>query len=74
MVSFLIELRIAEHADINLRRYLKWIRRPMLSVPAPNRFHILSEVGEEPLPRRRDVSDECSGIVTSTEQHEVIQS
>jgi hypothetical protein len=39
MVSFLIELWTAKHADVNLRRFLKWIRKYVPSVLAANRFH-----------------------------------
>jgi hypothetical protein len=73
MVSFLIELRVAEDADVNLRGYLKWIRGAVISVPPANRLHILSEVGEELLSRRRNVSAECHGVVGSAKQDEMIQ-
>jgi hypothetical protein len=73
MVPFVIELRLAEHTDVNLRGYLIWVLSLVFAVPAAYRFHILAKVRKEALARRGDVPAERSGVVVSTEQHEMIQ-
>ena len=58
MVPFLIELRLAEHAGVNLRRHLIRILGFVLAIPVSDRFYILLECFKEALPSRGYVSAE----------------
>src|SRR5215469_5087044 len=73
MVSFLVELWLAKHADVDLRSYLIGVFGFMLAVPTADRFYVVTEVGEELLPGRGYVSAESSGVVVSSEEDEMIQ-
>jgi hypothetical protein len=50
MVSFLVELRLAKHADVDLRSHLIGIFGFVLAVPTADRSYVVTEVGEELLP------------------------
>ena len=73
MVPLLIQLRLAEHADINLRRDLVGVFSSMPAIPPADGLHVSAKIGEELLARRGDVSTVGAGVISSAEQHEVIE-
>jgi len=73
VAPFLIELRLAEHADVNLRRHLIRILGFVLAVPAADRFYILLERFKEVLPSRGYVSAESLRVIISAKQNKMIQ-
>ena len=73
VVPFLIELRLAQHADVNLRGHLIGVLRLVLAVPSADRLDVLFEVGEESFSRSRYVPAESSRVVILAEEHEMIQ-
>jgi hypothetical protein len=73
MVAFLIELRLAQHADVNLRSDLIGILRLVLAVPPADRADVSLKVCEEPFSRGRYVPGESPRVVIVAEEHEMIQ-
>lgn len=73
MIAFLKQLRLAQHADVDLRRDLIWVLRLMLAIPTPDRLDVSAEVIEELPPSRRDVPTESTPIVSPPQQHEVVE-
>ena len=65
MIPLLIQLRLAEHADINLRRDLAGIFPLMLAIPPADGLDVSAQIGEELLARYGDVSTVCAGVISS---------
>jgi hypothetical protein len=73
MVSFMIELWLAQHANVNLRGHFIRVLGFVLAVPSPDRLDVMFEVGEESFSRGGYVPAESSRVVIGAEQYEMIQ-
>ena len=73
MISFLVELWLAQHADIHLRRDLIRVFRLMFAIPAADWFDIPVKIREEPSSRYLDVSAESTCIISSSEKHQMVE-
>ena len=73
MIAFLIELWLAKHARVDLRRDLVWVLRLMFAIPAPDRLDVSTEVIEELPSGHSNMPIERAQIVPPTEQHEVVE-
>ncbi len=73
VIPLLIQLRLAEHADINLRRYLVGVFSPMLAIPPADGFDVSAKIREELLASRRDVLTVGAGVISPAKQHEMVE-
>ena len=73
MIAFLIELWLAKHADVDLRRDLVRVLRLMLAIPTADRLYIAMEIIEELPSGHSDVPTERARIISPTEQHVVVE-
>jgi len=73
MIAFLIELWLAKHAHVDLRRDLIRVLRCMLAIPPADRLYISTEVIEELPSGKSNVLTERVRIISPTEQHEVVE-
>ena len=66
MIAFLIELWLAKHADVDLRRDLVRVLRLMLAIPTADRLYIAMEIIEKLPSGHSDVPTERARIISPT--------